>query len=35
VSVVPTLEYWPVGFGMAAYSAAMPTVEQIISPDSS
>jgi nucleotide-binding universal stress UspA family protein len=31
VSVVPTLEYWPVGFGMAAYSAAMPTLEQIIS----
>jgi nucleotide-binding universal stress UspA family protein len=30
VSVVPTLEYWPVGFGMAAYSAAMPTLEQII-----
>jgi len=31
VSVVPTLEHWPVGFGMAAYSAAMPTLEQIIS----
>ena len=31
VSVVPTLEYWPVGFGMASYSAAMPTLEQIIS----
>ena len=31
VSVVPTLEYWPVGFGMAAYSAAMPALEQIIS----
>jgi nucleotide-binding universal stress UspA family protein len=30
VSVVPTLEYWPVAFGMAAYSAAMPTLEQII-----
>jgi nucleotide-binding universal stress UspA family protein len=30
VSVAPTLEYWPVGFGMAAYSAAMPTLEQII-----
>jgi hypothetical protein len=24
MSVVPTLEHWPVGFGMAAYSAAMP-----------
>ena len=31
VSVVPTLKYWPVGFGMATYSAAMPTLEQIIS----
>jgi len=31
VSVVPTLEYWPVGFGMAAYSAAMPTLDEIIS----
>jgi nucleotide-binding universal stress UspA family protein len=30
VSVVPVREYWPVGFGMASYSAAMPSSEQIL-----
>jgi nucleotide-binding universal stress UspA family protein len=30
VSVVPTREYWPVGFGMASSSAAVPSLDEII-----
>jgi nucleotide-binding universal stress UspA family protein len=30
VSVVPMRESWPVGFGMASYSAAMPSLEEIL-----
>jgi nucleotide-binding universal stress UspA family protein len=30
VSAVPVREYWPVSLGMASYSAAMPSLEEIL-----